>query len=430
MIDTDAAPGSTEYCEFDAEDLLKYIGARTALTRHLGGHSGDWHAEELYGGNLNRVFVIRGPDGALCAKQSLPYFRLLGTGTQMPLNRIHFERHTLATHAKFAAARIPLVYHFDPALRLLVMQYLDGYQTLRNALMNGQSCEHVGPQLGEYLALVIFNTSDLTLDPAQRRRHVATMADNSGMYRFIEDLMFTEPYMLHPRNAWNAPYLDSIACEFRTDLALKVAVSRLKRRYMTAGEVLLHGDLHTDSVLVNAYDTRVIDLELSLYGPLGWDLAMLFAHLLLNYYSCDGRADNPAQLERCRTGALTLLETIWQCFECTIIRLWQAGRAGQAVPDAWFGDDNGGTELETAVLQALLADVLHDAAGFAGTEITRRILNLGQVPDLQSIANQEQRARCEMGALRLARDLIVNTAQYTSAQKIAAAARAQRNNAR
>ena len=110
--------------------------------------------------------------------------------------------------------------------------------------------------------------------------------------------------------------------------------------------------------------------------------------------------------------------------------MWQAGRAGQAVPDAWFGDDNGGTELETAVLQALLADVLHDAAGFAGAEITRRILNLGQVPDLQSIANQEQRARCETGALRLARDLIVNTAQYTSAQKIAAAARAQRNNAR
>jgi len=68
MIDTDAAPGSTEYCEFDAEDLLKYIGARTALTRHLGGHSGDWHAEELYGGNLNRVFVIRGPDGKVLVR--------------------------------------------------------------------------------------------------------------------------------------------------------------------------------------------------------------------------------------------------------------------------------------------------------------------------------------------------------------------------
>ena len=53
----------------------------------------------------------------------------------------------------------------------------------------------------------------------------------------------------------------------RRDTPLKLAVQELKACFLSDAEALLHGDLHTGSVLVTPADTRVIDPEFAFYGP-------------------------------------------------------------------------------------------------------------------------------------------------------------------
>ena len=50
---------------------------------------------------------------------------------------------------------------------------------------------------------------------------------------------------------------------------------------MTAAEALIHGDLHTGSIMVNQDETKVIDPEFAFYGPMGFDVGLLLANFFL-----------------------------------------------------------------------------------------------------------------------------------------------------
>ena len=78
----------------------------------------------------------------------------------------------------------------------------------------------------------------------------------------------------------------------------------------------------------------------------------------------------------------------------------------------WFGDDHAAAQ---AALDDLLRGVLTDALGFTGTEMIRRIIGLGAVPDLLRIEDPAQRARCEQRALRFARELVVGAVDLLNA---------------
>ena len=76
--------------------------------------------------------------------------------------------------------------------------------------------------------------------------------------------------------------------ELRADRDLKVAAQRLKHIFAATPETLLHGDLHTGSVMVTAEQTRVIDPEFAFYGPMAFDVGMLLANFWMSYFSQSG----------------------------------------------------------------------------------------------------------------------------------------------
>ena len=73
--------------------------------------------------------------------------------------------------------------------------------------------------------------------------------------RITEDLIFTEPYMVHEHNHWTSPQLDKTAASLRDDWELKGAVIELKRIFCECSQALIHGDLHTGSVMVSKEST-------------------------------------------------------------------------------------------------------------------------------------------------------------------------------
>jgi len=86
-------------------------------------------------------------------------------------------------------------------------------------------------------------------------------------------------------NRWTSPQLDVFAEGIRSDLPLKLAVAKLKRKFLQSTEALLHGDLHTGSVMAKENSTFVIDPEFAFYGPMGFDIGAFISNLLLNYFS-------------------------------------------------------------------------------------------------------------------------------------------------
>ena len=70
------------------------------------------------------------------------------------------------------------------------------------------------------------------------------------MCALTEAVIFTEPYFDVAHNRWTSPQLDKDVQAFRNDLDLKKAIANLKAKFLNSTEALLHGDLHTGSVMV------------------------------------------------------------------------------------------------------------------------------------------------------------------------------------
>ena len=132
------------------------------------------------------------------------------------------------------------------------------------------------------------------------------------------------------------PYLDGRKKEFERDSALKVAAQTLKYKFMTSAEALIHGDLHTGSIMVAGEDTRVIDPEFAFIGPMGFDVGAVIGNLLLAYFSQGGHEAAPGARDAYREWILAQAENVWFGFHDRFLALWRAAPAGDAYPQAFF----------------------------------------------------------------------------------------------
>ena len=185
---------------------------------------------------------------------------------------------------------------------------------------------------------------------------------------------------------------------------------------MTSAEALIHGDLHTGSIMVTAEDTRVIDPEFAFIGPMGFDVGAVIGNLLLAYFAQEGHEAAAHARDAYREWILAQAEKVWSEFHDRFLSLWRAAPSGDAYPASLFAsdDDRAAMEKERArFLRALFEDTL----GFAGAKMIRRILGLAHVEDLEAIADPERRARCEAKALRLARELVVGARGFSRSRR-------------
>lgn len=413
------------YRALDAEGVVAHVAGLPALAARLGGAPAEWRVREVGDGNLNLVFFVEGPDGDLCLKQALPYVRMVGESWPLPLARALFEHRALVHQARRAPAFVPAVLHHDPVLHLTVMERLHPHLTLRNALIEGETFSHFADHIAEFLACTLFFVSDLAMDPAAKKAEVAYFCANTDLCAITEDLIFTDPYMEHERNRWTSPQLDADAAAIRADAELKAAVAWLKHRFMTSAETLLHGDLHTGSIMVTATDTRVIDAEFAFFGPIGFDVGKLIGNLLISHLSQDGHEHRAGERDPQRAWLLSTIERIWTGFERRFLELWAEHARGASFPAPLFADAAGRAALDHAKA-AFMRRIFEDALGFAGCAMIRRTLGLAHVGDFERIADANLRAACERRNLRLARHLIVNAGTIADSTALSALARRAR----
>ena len=410
------------YEALSEESLSAFLQSIAPVAERLGGSPQEWSVREVGDGNLNLVFIVEGVRGACCVKQSLPYVRLVGDSWPMPLERAFFEHECLRRHGVHAAARLPEIYHYDPVRFCIIMELLTPHIIMRRGMIQGIRYPRFAGHMAEYCARSLFFTSDLYLPAPEKKAGMGVFAANTELCKVTEDLIFTEPYMIAERNRWTAPQLDDIAAEFRGDVELKLAVSRLKLRFMGQSQALVHGDLHTGSVMVTESDTRVIDSEFAFYGPMGFDIGALIGNLLINYFSQDGHTSEDDPRDAYQEWVLGVAEEFWNAFRAGFLDLWRGEGKGDGYPATLFSDSAGRVALE-AERNRYMDALFQDSVAFAAAKMIRRILGLAHNIDLEWIEDEDMRAACETHCLRLARDMMVNTGNYLSIGDVTLAAR-------
>lgn len=394
------------------QTLSVRLGQLPALTGRLGPDTKAWRVREVGDGNLNLVFIVEGPSGAAVVKQALPYVRLVGESWPLPLKRSFFEYHALTRQAQHDPGAVPEIFHFDEDQAIIVMEYLTPHVILRRAYIDGRQLTDVPGTLGRFMARTLFRSSDLAMDTRQRKADLALFADNVELCDITENLVFSDPYFAAAMNRHTTPHLNTLVAELRADRDLKVEAQRLKHLFVARAEALVHGDLHTGSVMVTDTDTRVIDPEFAFYGPMAFDVGMLLANFWMSYFSQSGH-EAKGKRDAMRVYLLAAIEEIWTVFRVEFSKLWRTGRKGILYQSSLFEDQGDPLGAEQA-LDCVLHEIWTDMLGFAGIEIHRRILGLAHNADFETIEDADIRARCEAKALKLGRHLAVNRSRIHS----------------
>ncbi|WP_163849779.1 S-methyl-5-thioribose kinase [Pseudooceanicola aestuarii] len=397
------------------------LGARLAGIDLLAGKVGpdptQWDVQEVGDGNLNLVFIVKGPQGAAIVKQALPYVRLVGDSWPLPLYRAFYEYHALTREAARDPGAVPEVWHFDETQALVVMEFLSPHRILRQKLIAGERVDGLAERLGLFCARTGFRGSELSMKSADKKADVGLFSGNVEIPAITEGLVFTDPYFEAELNN-HTPGLDPVIKILRDDPALKARAQRMLLKFSANTETLLHGDLHSGSVMATEDDVRVIDPEFAQYGPLGFDIGMLTANYLMAYFSQPGhRGDDLAAYQ---DWLLEVIEGTFAAYEAEFTRLWDNERTGMLYPAALFEDQG---HSSAAARTELLAEIWQDAVSICGIEMHRRCLSLAHNADFEEIADPAIRAPLEARNLMMGRDLILNAAKIDSPRALTDLAR-------
>jgi 5-methylthioribose kinase len=413
---------STTYRALNDGSLADVLGEVPEVKDLLGGEPQSWTVEEVGDGNLNLVFIVRSPKAAVVVKQALPYVRLVGDSWPLPLSRSYYEHMALSEQTKHAPKLVPKIYHYDRTLALIVMEYLTPHIIMRKGLIRGIEYPLFASHIAEFMAQTLFNTSPLAIPASQHKRRIWAFADNIELCKITEDLVFTDPYRVAKLNRWTTPYLDDIAAQFRRDEPLKIAVQKRKLQFITSAEAMIHGDLHTGSIMLTPEDTRVIDPEFAFVGPMGFDVGAVIGNLLIAYYAQTGHETRPGSRSSYRHWILMQTEQVWRLFHKRFLELWDKSKSGDAYMSELFTEPEGAAVF-AAEKQRFMRTLFVDTVSFAGIKMIRRILGLAHTEDLESIADPAVRAKCEIKALTLAHRLVLDAEKLTGISDVTSAAR-------
>lgn len=407
------------YSILNSESMLQYVRAHPRAQAFLDVGS-SLEVVELSDGNLNavfRVFEKNNVQKSILLKQGLPYLRVAGESWPLSPKRAAFEARALAHEYQYAPDLVPKPYWFDEVMCINAMEDLFGHQVMRKPMISGVKFENLGVAIGRFLSATLFGSSDFGMEAKLKKQLMQHFA-NAELCEITEDLILTEPFeptllgAKENRNRFN-PLIADVLAGIQNDPQIKRNVAHLKHKFMTSGQALLHGDLHTGSIMASApdlkgqADIRVIDPEFAFFGPIGFDIGLFIANLFLNAAAQQAHAKDELIRSDYRAYLYNQARQAWLTFESGFREKLQSPNSMSWTHQV-FQDD-------------FMLSVLRDAAGYAGCEMIRRTVGFAHVADLDSIVDEHTRAEAEIMALTVGCGLIkahTEVSSYDDIEKI------------
>ena len=400
------------------ETLPTRLGHIKSISAHIGEDVQNWQAAEVGDGNLNLVFVVSGNGASVIVKQALPYVRLVGDSWPLPLSRSFFEHEVLVRQSKRDPGSVPEIYHFDETQALIAMEMPSPHKILRRKLIEGEKVAGLADRLGKFCARTAFRGSDLSLNTAEKKKDVALFQGNVELIAITENLVFTDPYFAAEMNH-HTTELEPVVARLRGDIDLKREVQKMLLKFTANAETLLHGDLHSGSVMCTENETKVIDPEFGFYGPMGFDLGMLISNYLMAYFAQPGhRAKN--DLTGYQDWILGVINDTVDVFMAEFALLWNTERSGILYPTRLF-EDQGHSSI--SAMYDVRRQIWEDAVGICGVEMHRRVLSLAHNADFEEIQETKIRAPLEARNLMMGRELLLKRSAQASVDQLIALAK-------
>lgn len=403
------------YEELSVDTIPSRLGAIEEVVKRLGMDTENWRVKEVGDGNLNLVFIVEGSNDTVIVKQALPYVRLVGDSWPLPLYRAYYEHEALSRQQQRDPGAVPEIFYFSREQALIVMEFLQPHVILRGKLIAGQKVANLSETIGKFCARTAFRGSELSMESIDKKADVGLFSGNVKIPAITEALVFTDPYFDAEMNQ-NTPELNGVISKLRSDVVLKARVQMMLMKFASNMETMLHGDLHSGSIMSTQDDSRVIDPEFVQYGPMGFDIGMLTANFLMAYFSQPGhraghRANHQAghqdadDLADYQNWILTTIREVFEHFNAEFNLLWKTERTGMLYPKSLFEDQGHSSE---AACNEVLNHILQDAVSYCGIEMHRRVLSLAHNADFEAIENTALRASLEARNIAMGAELILN----------------------
>jgi 5-methylthioribose kinase len=399
-----------EYYQLKQSNLIDYLQSLPEAQQRFSCFD-NLEVQEINDGNMNYAFVVTNTldsNQSVFVKQAPPYIKVLGEQWPLTRQRMTAEINALNYQSSVCPEMLPEVYYQSEVFSVVIMQNLSQHAILRAELIQGRYLPRLAEDMSTFLAETLFYSSGFALSSADKKVMVSK-SSNQDMCKITEDFVFTYPFEHHEMNDYNPALSQSVIDSIQKDPHVRTHVAQMKYTFMNKPEALLHGDLHTSSVMVNEQQTFVIDPEFSFAGPMGFDIGALIANLYINYFS-------HAHLSAVESVDYSqwLLQTIdglWYKFEAKFLSLWSEHEQSSA--NTFMGKDLSGDSHQT-FRQTFLRQVFSDTLGFAACKMIRRILGVAKVADFMQIEDQQLRAKLETQALKMATTMLLNRQAYTN----------------
>ena len=343
--------------------------------------------EEIGDGNLNfvyRVFDASNPESSLILKQAPPYIKILGPDYPLSSERLSYEARALKVYNRFVNDAVPTLYFFDPDAAVIVMEYLPEYRLLRDDLILGKINPIIPKQIGRFMGVVHSQTYQRNIDKTSENHYRNEFA-NTDMQAITGNYVFTFPFIEHETNFYTDGLADSVE-ELKTDSEFLQQTEILKNIFLRVQRGLTHGDLHTGSVMVNDDSAKVIDSEFAFYGSVGFDIGLFWANYLLSYFS-------HSETSKIQSDIISVIIALWENYVEEF-------------------------RMDTALKKRTLHFIFHEAVGFTGLEMLRRIIGAAHVKDIESIEDLDRKLRIEKAILEFGRTIVKKRNHITNVQEM------------
>ena len=405
------------YRQLFIESIAEYIQGIPEMKKVFSSFN-EFDIREIGDGNLNYVYLVKNKEKlneSVALKQAVPFLRIVGESWPLPKERMTIEIKALLKASEWCPQNVPEIFFYSHEMSLVVMKDLSNHGVLRGQMIEGMYFPKLADHISTYLAQNLFHTSDLFLDHREKKEMVREFI-NIDLCKITEDFVFTHPFEQNETNVYNPELKESDIKSIQEDSNLKISVAEMKKKFMTEAQALIHGDLHTGSIMASEEETFVIDPEFAFVGPMGFDLGAIIGNLLMSYFSHEYRQPllgrEPYQY---RKWLLQTIESLWSEFVNKFENLWINHQNSSG--DLYWKYDLGVEHFKNQREKYIL-DLLQDSIGFAACKMMRRILGLAKVADIADITDLKERARIENITLQVGKKMVTERKKFQSISEV------------
>lgn len=311
---------------------------------------------EVGDGDLNYVLRVSSKENSgksVILKYAPPYIKALGPEYPLDPCRNKVEHRALTKFNEICPGSVPRTLYCSEKEHYAIMEDLRGYKVLRMDMINGVLDLDTVHDIVDSILKLHQNSHKRRLSP-EEFTEMRENFRNEVMVNVSDEYIFRRPWLQNdPTNTWSTEIKNHLHLVYSNE-ALLQNVKELREKFLSQAECLIHGDLHTGSIMTKGKHAKMIDVEFAYVGPAAFDIGMLLANFVLSFYAhCHYPLEGAPNFREIVKEAI--LETVTHYFE------------GMS---SW---------MNTKEFEVLL----EETAGFAGCELLSRIIGTTRLPECE-----------------------------------------------